>query len=328
MDQITVMPDILQRALCCYPAKSLALLRVTGNTARIHIQRDQNLFLHTAFEFELKDGAISESTLENISYYLSFYSRQYFGEVIEALVLQVEKRYELPLKEALLRIHENPVIVLPAVETSRPDILLLPEETWLHGVKRDAEKELNFGLSRGDQLKKRRQATLKRMSLSYLLFTLVLVLLFGLWRGYLGSLYSVTAPGAAGDKLSQVESELSELKKEESLLLGQAEILTQIQGQSLTVVEDLEALKKALPQGVFLESASFTPEGIQASFQLSQSGTRTLDALRLIAAINETQQFLPLGVDTLYLNEQQESLQLLLQKPGVDDEGLSPETRN
>lgn len=328
IEQITVMPDILQRALCCFPAKSVALLRVIGNTARIHIQRDQNLFLHTAFEFEMKDGVISESTLENISYYLSFYSRQYFGEVIEALVLQVEKRYELPLKEALQRIHENPVIVLPPVETRGPGTLLLPEETWLHGMKRDAEKELNFGLSRGDQLKNRRQGTLRRVALSYTLFTLVLVLLFGLWRGYLGSLYSVTAPGAPGEKLSQVEAELSELKKEESLLLDQAEILTKIQGESLPVVEDLEALKKALPQGVFLESASFTPEGIQAQFQLSPTGTRTLDALRLIAAINETQQFLPIGVDTLYLNEQQESLQLLLQKAGAAPEGLSPETPN
>ena len=325
---LTVMPDFLMNLLQGEKKKSIALLRVQGRSAWIHIQREDNLFLHTDLEYEETDGRPTEATLENISYYLNFYSRQYFGETIEKVVVQAEKRCEEDLIETMRTVYEGEIgtLPLPVYENPEKDLTgeAQPDEAWIQGAMEKSRgiygKKIDFSRKRGEYIRdNRRRGLIQRVSI-LLLVTLLIQGGFILLEYYMKSFYTTQSVEIPEDKIIQVNDKLKEIREYEKGLLSKAEILEAISLEELDFMSYLTKLQANLPQTTKIDRIYFSPLHIDVTFHFPNESTRTLDAARTVLILNDTDLFEPVQFSDISMDNSQEYLDLRLMYRMTEDE--------
>lgn len=328
LKRLTVMPDYLMNLLKDEKKKSVATLRVQGRSAWIHIERENNLFLHTDLEYEEHGGKPTEGTLENISYYLNFYSRQYFGETIDTLMVQVERRFEQDLTESLKSVYDGDIGTLPLPVYENPEKSLLgdasPDEAWILGALGNDRaifgKKIDFSSKRDRYIGDNRiRILLGRVSI-LLLLTLFIQGGFILLENYMKSFYTEQSVVIPEEKILEVNNKLEEIRKKEKELLGKAEILTNISLAELDFMEYLRVLQESLPRDTRVERIYFSQLNMDVTFSFQNESTRTLDAARTVLALNDTDVFEPIQLSALSMDDTQEYLDLsLVYKVPVDE---------
>lgn len=320
LSSLTVMPDIVMNIIQKEEKKSVALIRVQGNSAWVHIEREKNMFLHTAFEYEDEDGIPTEGTLENIGYYLNFYSKQNFGETIEKVIVQTEKRYEVGLKESLRAIYDGEIAMqnLPQFQTTDSSLTgsVDPEEAWLLGVypsgKTLYNKQINYAQKRGQFVHENRKKSVFTLGIVLLLVTALIQGGFFLLENYMKSFYNTELVQVPEERVVEVNEALREVTLYEKGLMDKAEVLENISKENTDYMEYLTVLQAGLPREAKISSIYIHNAGIDVDFHFTVEASRTLDAARVVLVLNDTDLFEPVKLSSLNMDNTQENLQLNL----------------
>lgn len=328
---LSAMPGLLMNIVQKENKKSIAIIRVVANSAWVHIERENNVFLHTAFDYEEVDGKPTENTLENLGYYLNFYSRQYFGEIIEQVIIQAEKRFEEGLKKSLESIYEGevdtPNLPLFSIKESGLSGSVQPEEAWLLGVYPESKliynKEINYAVKRDQYIKSNRRNGAIRLATALLLVTLLVQGGFMVLENHMKSFYSTELVQVPEDRILEVNETLKEVKANEKELKKKADVLRDISSENIDYTGYLSAFRERLPREANIDSISIHKSGIDVSFYFGKEDSRTIDAARTVVALNSTGLFEPVKMSGLSMDNSQEYLQItLLYK---QEESISPE---
>jgi hypothetical protein len=318
LKKLLLMPDLLMNTGCLEPSRSTAILRVDGSEAGITIIRNKNLFLHTSFDYEETEGLPAEKTLENISYYLNFYAKQNFGETIDLLMIQADEETERLLQEELKSIYDGAIKSFSTMlhRESKKKNPLKPEEAWMLGLypseKPLLEKELDYSVTRTRYIRERhRKSTFRRIAVLAIITLLLQAGIIGL-ESYMRSFYSTNAVEMPVNLILDTSAELSAQKARKEELMAMNEILQGIGKNQLDFMGYLSILRESIPREAVIENASFDQKGITVDFRFISADTSTLDAARLILAINDTGAFELLQLDALRMDNSQTTLQLNL----------------
>ncbi|MFH5836234.1 hypothetical protein ACHAL6_09180 [Proteiniclasticum sp. C24MP] len=315
---LSAMPGLLMNIVQKEDGKGIAIVRVVGSSAWIHIEREKNVFLHTAFDYEESEGKPTEATLENMGYYLNFYSRQYFGETIDKVIVQAERRYEEGLKESMKSIYEGEVgsLDLPvyAAKDNSLSGSVQPEEAWLLGVypanRLIYNKEINYAAPRGQYIRSNRRNSAIRLVSALLLVTMLIQGGFVLLEKYMKSFYHTELVEVPEDRIAEVNEILRKVTANEKELQMKADMLRNIYAENTDYIGYLTALSESLPREARIDSISIHKTGIDVSFYFGNEDSRTLDAARVVLALNSTGLFEPVKVSGLSMDNTQEYLQL------------------
>ncbi|MBO1266026.1 hypothetical protein J3A84_13390 [Proteiniclasticum sp. SCR006] len=317
---LSAMPGLLMNIVQKENKNSTAIIRVVANSAWIHIERQNNVFLHTAINYEDAEGKPTEDTLENIGYYLNFYSRQYFGETIDQVIIQAEKRFEEGLKISLESIYDGDIgtLKLPLFSAKESGLsgTVEPEEAWLQGFYPESKltynKEINYATKRDQYIKSNRRNSAIRLTAALLLVTLLIQGGFIVLENYMKSFYNTELVQVPEDRISEVNEILKEATANEKELRKKAEILRGISSENIDYTGYLSAFRDRLPREASIDSISIHKTGIDVSFYFAKEDSRTMDAARTVLAINSTGLFEPVRMSGLSMDNSQEYLQVSL----------------
>lgn len=326
MVDLLVMSDVNLNLLQEQKGTSSALLRIQGKYAWIQIVRNEKLFLHTSFSYDADEkGLPTEATVENIIYYLNFYSRQNFGETVEKIIIESDEKQEASIHQALSDLYDGEITAFMPLNLGlikSKDKVNLYNCSWIRGLYPKSKpiygKKINYAVPRDQQLKNQgRQAVLRLISLLLMFTILIQAGIFG-FQTYMKSFYHTQVASLPEEKIAEVEKKLGEVNQEENYLLEKKMILQEINGEKIDYMSFLEAFQNNIPSSSTIDSLIFTKESIEVNFFFPNEENRTLDAASLVLALNKIDLFLPIQFNEISLDNTQEYLKLnLIYKPVV-----------
>ncbi|AGY76855.1 hypothetical protein [Clostridium autoethanogenum] len=122
--------------------------------------------------------------------------------------------------------------------------------------------------------------------------------------------------------MSGVQSDVDKLDKENKAYEDKARYIKKIEGDDFNYIGVLETLRNGLPKGVTIKTITMDKQNVNVVFDVNKN---TIDAARLIVAINSMNAFEPVELPEVDLNdnvkEVELKLKLLESYKGVNTDG-------
>jgi hypothetical protein len=309
-EHIFIMQEILMNMALAAKGKSAAAVRLSGSRASIAIVRDRSLFLQASFDSEGTDGIDYQSITENIMYYLNFYSKQNFGETVEILEICGEIDSADVLKASLETSFDGRILM-----SGQPGMLNL-EDSYLAGIQKTGDiilgKQLDYAYpgSRCQSTPFCRTMLHKIAAMTILTLTLQ----FGLlgMEEMLRSRLELKTPQVSSLEISETDAALAALKEKAATLEGRIRVIEYMKSEEYDPLGKLDLIQKSIPSNIGIESITIDRTGMDIMFMMRDRTGSTLDAARLVLAINDTNVFEPVQLSFLEMDDSIETFRLEL----------------
>lgn len=308
VDHVFLIEELLMNLALAEKRKSAAAVLISGCRASIAIVRDKGLFLLASFE-EPSDEKFDISRItESITYYLSFYSKQNFGDTVEAISLIGDKGSCESVKEALEASFDG-IIKVYLSDGKETDY------TYLRGLQKASDAVLGKQLDYAYPGSRCQSTPFCRTMLHRIAAMTIITILLQAGLLGLGSLMVKTLENRAVQvsqiEASETQKELAALKEKVTVLEGDVKVIESLETEE-DLIGKLYLIKDNIPKNIGVDSIFIDTKGMDIQFRMRDRAGSTLDAARLVLAINEAKAFEPISLEFLEMDDSIETFHLEL----------------
>ncbi|WP_243124414.1 hypothetical protein [Clostridium sp. AWRP] len=327
---IGIYPDSVSNLFLDEDYCSIAVIDANVEKTTLTILDKGKIFLYSNILNETEDEDFSD-LMRSIDYFFNFYSTRHFGSKIDKIYVLGELCTNSKLCELIstqtsietnigFNIKASKLIKKSTVdENIYPDILgdSIP-------VKNIYNKSIDF-LDRFYRKNKKKQFENKLIIHEIELFFLITIIIIGAALIYtkLNLLkYDTLNIDSQIAALSGVQNDVNKLDKENKAYEDKANYIKKIEGDDFDYIGVLETLRNGLPKDVTIKAITMDKQNINVVFDVEKN---TIDAARLIVAINSMNAFEPVELPQVDLNDNVKEvtlkLKLLESYKGVNKDG-------
>lgn len=314
---IFIMQELQMNLALSANGRSSATVSISGSRASISIVRGKSLFLQSSFESEGNGSEGLSSITDNTSYYLNFYSKQNFGETVEMIRIIGDKDSSERLKKALELSFEGKISI------SEISGGLNQDHEYLGGIQRESEVILGKQLDYAYPGSRCQSTPFCRTTMHRIAAMTILTILFQ--AGFLGvdklvrSNLEADTVQVSSAEVSAAEAALSELKEKAAELESDIKVIEGMKNEDKNLIGKLYLIQKSIPSNIGIDSMVISSGGMDIMFRMKDSSGSTLDAARLVLAINETLAFEPVQLSFLEMDDSIETFHLELRYRGEEN---------
>lgn len=308
-DKITIYPDAISNLYIDYKKESIAIFDVNEDKVNVTILDKGKIFLYSSVNLEssLKDDIFSE-LIDNMGYFLNFYSTRHFGNKIDHLniigPLCKDKELSYLVKEhfGIYPINGFGDIKLNVFTSKGIDISIMPDIIGCcFEPKRIYGKNIDFSKANEE---KQKEASIKELSMrlgTVLLFITILWSTFYFsYLTYMKSKYNTTGLDQELKNLSMVEKTFSEINNQKLQIDAKVKLINIINNDRFDYINILDKLRRDLPQNMSINTLSMDKNNLNLTFNINM---KTLDVAKLVIAINRMGIFEPLDIENVRLDD-------------------------
>ncbi|MBP1920567.1 pilus assembly protein PilM [Youngiibacter multivorans] len=313
VEHIFTMQELMMNLGFAAKGKSAAIVRISSSKASIAIVRGNSLFLQASFEQEGSGESESidfHSITENIMYYLNFYSKQNFGETVAMLEIIGDSDPAERVRASIELSYDGSILI------SEHSGKLKQKDVYLYGIQKESEvilgKQLDYAYPGS-----RCQSTpfcrtmLHRIAAMTMLTLLLQVGLLGM-ESILRSRLELKTAQVSSSEVIAAEAALAALKEKAAALEGKIMVIEYLKNEDYDLVGKLHLIQKSIPSTIGIDSIAIDRTGMDIEFRMREIQGSTLDAARLVLAINDTGVFEPLQLSFLEMDDSIETFRLEL----------------
>lgn len=327
---IGIYPDSISNLFLDEDYCSIAVIDANVEKTTLTILDKGKIFLYSNILNETEDEDFND-LMRSLDYFFNFYSTRHFGSKIDKIYVLGELYTNSKLCELIstqtsietnigFNIKASKLIKKSTVdENIYPDILgdSIP-------VKNIYNKSIDF-LDRFYRKNKKKQFENRLIIHEIELFFLITIIIIGAALIYtkLNLLkYDTLDIASQIAVLSGVQNDVDKLDKENKAYEDKVNYIKKIEGDDFDYIGVLETLRNGLPKGVTIKTITMDKQNINVVFDVNKN---TIDAARLIVAINSMNAFEPVELPEVDLNdnvkEVELKLKLLESYKGVNTDG-------
>jgi len=314
---IGIYPDSISNLFLDEDYCSIAVIDANVEKTTLTILDKGKIFLYANILNETEDEDFSE-LMRSLDYFLNFYSTRHFGSKIDNIYILGQLYTNSKLCELISTQTSIETKIGFNVKTSKlikksevdeniyPDILgdFIP-------VKNIYNKSIDF-LDKFYRKNKKKQYENRLIIREIEIFFLITIIIIGAALIYtkLNLLkYDTLDIDSQIAALSSVQNDVNKLDKENKAYGDKARYIKKIESDDFDYIGVLETLRKGLPKGATIKMITMNKENINVVFDVNKN---TIDAARLIVAINSMNAFEPIELPEVDLNDNVKEIQLKL----------------
>jgi hypothetical protein len=304
---IFIMQELQTNLAISANGRSAATVSISGSRASISIARGKSLFLQASFESEGNDGEDLSSITDNIMYYLNFYSKQNFGETVEMIGITGDKDSSDRISKALELSFDGKISI--SLKSGQ-------EYEYLNGIQRENEAILGKQLDYAYPGTRCQSTPFCRTMLHRIAAMTILTILFQ--AGFLGveklliSRLEANTTEVSSAEVTAAKEALNGLKEKAALLESDISVIEGMESEDKDLLGKLYLIQKSIPSNIGIDRMAISNKGMDIMFRMKDSSGSTLDAARLVLAINDTDVFEPVQLSFLEMDDSMETFRLEL----------------
>ncbi|KAJ53630.1 type IV pilus assembly protein PilM [Clostridium tetanomorphum] len=309
IERITIYPDCIADLFEYREEENIAILDFTRNKAIVTILEGDKIFLHSSSHIELPEGIDKdyEELLDNVGYFLNFYSSRHFGDRVHKIYLLGEEVEDEKLSTLINGQFDIPVergirsIVKKIGYSSDIDIDKFGDVLGCNlNLKEIYNKNIDFNKVINGHWEKLDNKRLLASTISILvLITVGWILFSNYYINIQLTKYNTEKLDKQIKRLELVNKEYHTLKNREKEYKEKERVVNTIKEDEFNYMYYLEQLKKGLPSNILVNSIYVDKEKIDLIVSINNS---TLDKVKLVVAINNMGIFQHIEIDSIKLD--------------------------
>ncbi|MBC8062742.1 MAG: pilus assembly protein PilM [Clostridiaceae bacterium] len=298
INKIKIYPECLASFYKKYKKQSIAILDVSNEKSSITILDKGKIFIYSTLFLDISDDDSPSELLDNLTYFLNFYSTRNFGNKVDKVFIVGEKSENPELRKIL---NENiEVNITYEKETNFIEILGSSME-----VKAINNKSIDFKETFNE----------KGQNKEFLpaIIGILLIAVVGIGAYYYTEITLnsniATPPSLQAEinKYSGLEKTISDLSIEKQGYQKKIEAINEIKNDEFNYVSIIDGIRKGLPKNITVKSMDIQKEKISVVLNINNS---TLDVARAVIAINNTKLFETIDISEVKLDDSVKSISL------------------
>ena len=307
--KIKIYPQCIANLFSDVNPNSKAVLDLDGRKNNVTILDRGRIFLSSNMNIEDNDDKEEyyNELLENIEYFLNFYSARHFGNKVEAiyiigklykdndLVKKIEEQYNIKVFNGGVKSVKTICIDRSIDKNLHSEIIgsVIRE-------KLKYRKDLNFG-------KRFEEGNVNRFYINIRVVSIICALLIGLeilgaalYFSFSSKRYNVQSINKELWKLEAVDKEINDLENQKKELEAKAQYINKMNEEKFDYMKVLDHVKASLPNGVSIRTINIDKENVTATFNINNS---TLDVAKLVIGLNNSNVFEPIDIKEVKLDD-------------------------
>lgn len=308
---ISIYPSSILNLFIDECDKSLAVLDINSGKSTLTIIDEGNVFLYSNISNESykEDEDEFAEIVENLDYFLNFYSTRHFGKKIDNIYI-IGEFYN---NEKLLSLIKTQSAVDTRAGLDRKSFRVVDKgnvNSILYGdilgyaipLKSIYNKDINF-LNKLNEKEHKEQSENRVIIKEVMVLSAISVSLISatiIYSKVNGIRYDTSKLEKQVMALNIIDGELNKLDMEKSQYKNKVQAMTKMEEEDFNYLKILEAVKKGLPKEIYLRSISLDKDNVKITFSINNS---TLDAARAVIAVNNMGVFEPVELPSVKLND-------------------------
>lgn len=330
---VGIYPDYVSNLFLDENDSSIAVMDANSRKSTLTIFDKESIFLYSNVSSENYEKGEEEFSdiLENLDYFLNFYSTRHFGTKVDKIYILGQLRNN----ENLCKLISNQTSIETITGLNARVSKLIKNSPIGGDIYADilgyAIPTKNVYGKKIDFVDKLYREGTKETSANKLitieigifsLITFILVTAIFIYTKVNLSKYSTADIDAQIAVLSTVQRDIEKLEQEKKEYEDKVKNIQQIKNDEFDYIGVLDALRKGLPKDVSIKAITIDKENVNTTFNINSS---TIDAARIIIAINKMNIFEPVELPQVNLNDDVKEINLNLKiiksYKGVDTSG-------
>ena len=316
-ESIEIYPDCVSNLFLDEDYYSIAVIDANVEKTTLTILDKGKIFLYSNILNEAESESFSD-LMGSLDYFFNFYSTRHFGNKIDKIYILGEfytnsKLCELISTQTSIETKTGLYVQKPKLmkengvdENIYPDIIgnCIP-------IKNIYNKSINF-LDKFYKKEKKKQYENKLIvrEIEILCLITVIIIASALIYTKVNLLkYDTSNIDSQIAALGDVQNDVYKLDKENKAYEDKANHINKIKSDGFDYIGLLEILKNGLPQDITIKTITMDKKNVNAVFNINQS---TIDAARLVAAINSMNVFEHIELPQVNLNDDVKEVTLKL----------------
>lgn len=302
INSINVYPDLI---LSYFINKKggIGVIDIHENRTYVTLFENGDVFLHSSLMNEFEDNEMFQEYIDNISYFINFYSTRHFGKKIEKLYVIGENLDKVKTTfDSQIDIQKE-YGLNSLVKGDRP-VLLYP---YIKGIiKPNNSIDYNKIINKRDSFR-----------LAMILTIIILVLVTAVWTiatiyviNDTTKEYNLSNLNKEYELYKDIEQKVMELETKKNELQSKRDYLNQIEVEKLDIVDILTQLKNNLPKNIRVTVLTIDKQNVNVTFKIID--TKTLDAAKLVVSLNKIGIFEDVNISQINLDDNVEDINLVL----------------
>ncbi|MEY7999867.1 hypothetical protein AB8U03_06610 [Clostridium sp. Mt-5] len=320
-DSIGIYPEYISNLFLDEFDSSAAVVDVNGNKSTLTILDEEKIFIYSNISSEdyRKDERNFTEVMENLDYFLNFYSTRHFGKNVEKIYMLGEF-YDNDVLNGLIESQTSikPVVglnpkVSKLIGNSRVDGNIYSDIVgYFVPVKNIYNKSINF-INKLHSKNEDKKWTGNRFIINeieiFCLITIIMITAVLIYTKFSLSKYDTSDLDSQIAVLSSAKEDADKLDIEKKSYEAKVKYIQKIKEDEFDYMDLLETLREGLPEGISITSIKMDRQNIDAQFDVNK---RTVDAARLVAALNAMNIFEPVELPEVELNDNVKEVKLNL----------------
>ncbi|MBV4419779.1 hypothetical protein KM800_10675 [Clostridium tyrobutyricum] len=317
---IGIYPDYIANLFIDKLDNSKIILDVNSGRSTLTILDEDRIFLYSNISNQdySKDEENFDDILENLDYFLNFYSTRHFGDKIDKIYVLGEFYNNHKLYKHIKE-HTNTEIISgledkksKIIKHSTVDGKLYPDILGCFiDVKNIYNKYIDF-LDDLNSESNKKQYQNKIIIIEFLILFLITIIIPVSTLFYVKfsmPKYDTSDMNAQISSLSWVQSEIDKLDDEKAEYDNKIENIKKIENDEFNYVKIFDTIRRGIPNNVSVKYVSVDKSDVYVVFGVKNN---TLDAARIVVALNKMHIFKPVELPNVYLNNTVEEVILNL----------------
>ncbi|WP_315119367.1 hypothetical protein [uncultured Clostridium sp.] len=313
IEKITIYPECIANLLKKREDNSIAIVDFVKDGNNITILNGNKLFLHSSSHVYGNIEENYEEVLDNIGYFLNFYSTRHFGSKVDKIYIlgkvpkengfleELKKQIDIPLEIGIDKVFRR--YVTKEIE----DIDFFSDVFGCDFKGIDFKKSLKFNSLDGAS----------RDNKQYIVLVSSLVILTFLWSGLSSYLINRKINSFDITRLEEKIKMFGGAKEEYNLLMKQRKLyekdqksLERIKVEGVEHIYYLEEFRHGLPSNILVESIHIEKDKIELKVNIDSS---TMDRANLYIAINNMNLFKKKEIESIKLDDTENEDTIILE---------------
>lgn len=323
VDEITVYPESINNLFYSKRDSSIAVFDISSGRSNITLIEKGKVFLYSAVTteryFYREDNY--EEILDNLSYFLNFYSTRHFGNKVDHVYLIGE--YWNDIKFLNILKEQFGIETFSGIKSVGPKVFEkrnIDKNKYLDIVgtltsrKNIYNKKIDFkGLYKRKKVELSGNGIIYTVGILSTVITITFILFNFLFINHYINKYNSSSMEEQVASLLPVESEVNRINSEKTEFQKKQTLSSYIEGDKVNFTAYIDALQKSLPSNISITSVSINKETI--GLKLNINGA--LDRLKVVTSINDMAIFERIEIDSIKLDnsEREVNLNLKINKP-------------
>ncbi|MFL0195449.1 pilus assembly protein PilM [Clostridium sp. WILCCON 0269] len=317
---IGIYPDYISNLFLDQNDNSIAVIDANSGKTTLTILDKEKIFLysHISSENYQKDEKDFSDILENLEYFLNFYSTRHFGNKIEKIYILGEfynspDLYELISSQTSM----EPIMGLDTkmsklIKNSPVDGNIYADVLgYFIPVKNIYNKNIDF-VDRLYRKDKKKASANKLIAVEIIICMFITLIIAGgvfIYSKVNLSRYDTSGIDSQIAALSNVQNDIDRLEREKKEYEEKINNMQKINNDEFDYIGVLDTLRQGLPEEVSVKSITIDKNNVNVTFNINNS---TIDGARVVVALNKMNIFEPVELSQIELNDDVKEITLNL----------------